>query len=63
MYYKDGVVISLSLLGGFAGASIGDLLGLLVGIVVGAGFGATWAYHSDLQERALRDNSENHHIE
>ncbi|MCU4971936.1 hypothetical protein OB955_04185 [Halobacteria archaeon AArc-m2/3/4] len=58
MDYKDGVVISLALLSGLVGASIGGLLGLFAGIVVGAGFGATWAYRSDLQERALHDKSD-----
>jgi len=55
MDYKDAVVISLALLGGTFGATIGGGAGLLAGTIVGAGVGATWAYHADLRERALRD--------
>lgn len=55
MDYKDAVVVSLAFLSGLAGAAFGGLIGLLAGIVVGAGFGATWAYRSDLRERAFRE--------
>ncbi len=39
MHYKDAVVISLALLGGTFGATIGGGAGLLAGTIVGAGVG------------------------